>query len=98
MNLIKLQSLLPKQISDLQVNAEVGGAQVCKLWHEYAGQYFLNNIMENHEAINFRDGVLTILTNSPEIAEEIRRQKHKIIFLINRTLGRNLITSIRFRP
>lgn len=97
MNLIKLQNLLPKQIKDLHLNAEVGGAQVCGLWQEYAGQFFLANIMDNHEAINFRDGVLTILTNNPAITEEIKHQKHKIIFLINRALGKGLVVSVRFR-
>lgn len=97
MSLEKLQSLLPKQINELHLKAEVEGSQVCKLWQEYAGQFFLAHTIDNHEAINFRDGVLTILTNSPEITEEIRAQQHKIIIRINRALGHNLVTSIRFR-
>jgi len=79
------------------LKAEVDGAQVCKLWHEYAKQFFLSRTMQNHEAINFRDGVLTILTSSPEVAEEIQTQKHRIISRINRALGHNLVVSIRFR-
>jgi len=97
MSLQKLQSLLPKQIKDLSVKAEVDGAQVCRLWHEYAEQCFLSRVMENHEAINFRDGVLTILANSPEITEEIQTQKHRIISRINRALGKNVVISVRFR-
>lgn len=97
MSLQKLDSLLPTQLDQLHLKAEVEGAQVCKLWHEYAEQFFLSRVMENHEAINFRDGVLTILTNTPEIAQEIQTQKYKIIARINRALGRNLVTSIRFR-
>ncbi len=97
MSLQKLDSLLPKQIKDLHLRAEIDGMQVCKLWHEYAEQFFLSRTMENHEAINFRDGVLTILTNSPEIAEEIKTRKHKIIARINRALGKNLVVSVRFR-
>ena len=97
MNLVKLQSLLPRQIKDLHLKAEVDGAQVCKLWHEYAGQCFLSRTMENHEAINFRDGVLTILTNNPEITEEIQTQKHRIISRINHALGKNVVISVRFR-
>ena len=97
MSLVKLQSLLPKQIEDLHLNAEIGGAQVCKLWHEYAGQFFLSSAMRNHEAINFRDGVLTILVSNPEITEEIQRQQHKIISRINRTLGQPLVQTLRFR-
>lgn len=97
MSLQPLQSLLPKQIEDLHLNAEIGGAQVCKLWQEYAGQFFLSRTMQNHEAINFRDGVLTILVSSPEVAEEIQSQQHKIISRINRSLGHNLVVSVRFR-
>ena len=96
MSLQKLQSLLPKQIKDLHLKAEVDGAQVCKLWYEYAGQFFLSRTMENHEAINFREGVLTILTNTPEIAEEIQTQKHRIIARINRTLGQGVLLKIRY--
>ena len=97
MSLQKLQSLLPKHIKDLHLKAEVDGAQVCKLWHEYAEQVFLSRTMRNHEAINFRDGVLTILTSTPEIAEEIQTQKHRIISRINRALGKPIIYSVRFR-
>ncbi len=97
MNLQKLESLLPKQIKDLHINAEVGGEQVCKLWHEYANQLFMARTMQNHEAINLREGVLTILVNSPEIAEEIQRQQHKIISRINRSLGKPMVISVRFR-
>jgi len=97
MSLQKLQSLLPKQIKDLCLKAEVEGSQICKLWQEYAGQFFLAHTMDNHEAINFRDGVLTILVSSTEVAEEIRTQQYKIVARINRTLGKNLILSVRFR-
>lgn len=97
MSLEKLQSLLPKQIKDLHLKAEVEGFQVCKLWQEYASQFFLAHTMDNHEAINFRDGVLTILVSSPEVAEEIKDQQHKIVARINRALGHNLVTNIRFR-
>ena len=97
MNLQKLESLLPKQIKDLSLNAEIDGAQVCMLWHEYADQFFLSKTMQNHEAINLREGVLTILVNSPEIAEEIQRQQHKIISRINRSLGKPMVISVRFR-
>ena len=97
MNLQKLQSLLPKQIKDLHLKAEVGGEQVCKLWQEYANQLFMARTMQNHEAINFRDGVLTILVSSPEIVEELRAQQHKVISRINHTLGKPLIKTLRFR-
>ena len=97
MNLQKLESLLPKQIKDLHINAEVGGEQVCKLWHEYASQFFMVRTMQNHEAINFRDGVLTILVSSPDVAEEIQSQQHKIISRINRSLGKPLVKTLRLR-
>jgi len=97
MSLQKLESLLPKQIKELHTQAQIDGAQVCRLWHEYASQFFLNNTMEKHEAINFRDGILTILVSSPEVTEEIRAQQHKIVSRLNRTLGKNLVQSLRFR-
>jgi len=97
MSLQKLDSLLPKQIKDLQLKAEVDGAQVCKLWHEYASQFFMAHMMDNHEAINFRDGVLTILTSNPGVAEEIKNHQHRIFACINRALGKKLVVSVRFR-
>lgn len=97
MSLQKLASLLPENITELQTNAQVEGAQVCQLWNDYAQQYFLATINNKHEAINFRDGILTILISSPEVAEEIKSQQYKIVSRINHSLGHNLVASVRFR-
>ncbi|MFH1088414.1 MAG: DciA family protein [Patescibacteria group bacterium] len=97
MSLQKLSSLLPENITELQTNAQVEGAQICQLWNDYAKQFFLKTIIEKHEAINFRDGVLTILVTDPAVIYDIRSQKHKIVAQVNHILGHNLVVSVRFR-
>ncbi|MBU1092619.1 DUF721 domain-containing protein [Patescibacteria group bacterium] len=97
MSLQKLANLLPEDITQLQTNAQVEGAQICQLWNDYAKQFFLKTIIEKHEAINFRDGILTILITDPAIVYNIKSQKHKIVSQINRALGHNLVVSVRFR-
>ena len=97
MSLQKLASLLPKDAQQLQSNAQIEGVQVCQLWNDYAQQFFLKTILEKHEAINFRDGILTILITDPAIIYDIKNQKHKIIAQINNALGKKFVVSVRFR-
>ncbi|HAR54725.1 TPA: hypothetical protein DCR79_00310 [Patescibacteria group bacterium] len=97
MSLQKLSNLLPENITELRTNAQIEGAQVCQLWNDYAKQFFLKTISEGHEAINFRDGVLTILISEAAFADEINNQKHKIMASVNHALGKNMVVSVRFR-
>ena len=97
MNWHKVDKLLPQKIDQLHLRAQIDGAQVCRLWREYAAQFFLSKIMNSHEAINFRDGILIIAVNTPRYLEEIKTQQRKIVQLINKTLGCSLIKRVRYR-
>lgn len=92
----KINELLPQETKQLQQRAQVEGAQVCRLWQEYAGRFFLERIIKNHEAINFREGVLTITVANPEYLSELRAQQYKIIGLINQALGKRLVKTVRY--
>lgn len=97
MSLQKLSNLLPKNSQQLQSSAQIEGAQVCKLWNDYAQQYFLDMINQNHEAINFRDGILTISVASLHIKSELKTQQAKIISRINHSFSSPIVKLVRYR-
>lgn len=92
----KIAETIPKDIDKLSSAAQVEGAQVCKLWHEYAARFLLPKALGAHEAINFRDGVLTISVTDSTYLSDIRSQQRKIIRLINQALGGNLVRKVRY--
>lgn len=92
----KIAEAIPKDIDKLSAGAQVEGAQVCKLWHEYAARFLLPKAMGAHEAINFRDGVLTISVTDATYLSDIRSQQRKVIRLVNQALGGNLVQSVRY--
>jgi len=92
----KISEAIPRDAKTISRGAQVDGAQVCKLWHEYAAQYFGPIAMAAHEALNFRDGVLTISVADATYLLDIRRQQPKIIRLINQALGGNLVKTVRY--
>ena len=97
MNWHKVGKLLPQKVDQVHFRAQINGAQVCKLWREYAAQFFLSKIMDNHEAINFRDGILVITINTPRYLPEIKTQQRQIVQLINRALGHSLVKMVRYK-
>jgi predicted nucleic acid-binding Zn ribbon protein len=97
MNWQKLSKILPPEADKAHLRAQVEGAQVCKLWCEYASQVFMARTMRHHEAINFRDGILTVTVTDSTIVSELKAQQRRIIRQINRALGKTLIHSVRYR-
>lgn len=97
MNWHKVGKLLPQKVDQVHFRAQIDGAQVCRLWREYAAQFFLSKIMDNHEAINFRDGILVIAVNIPRYLPEIKTQQHQIVQLINRALECSLVKRICYK-
>ena len=97
MNWQKVDKILPKEMATVQSRAKIEGAQVCRLWHGYSGQLFLSRTMKNHEAINFRDGVLTVVVSNSLIAAELKPYERRIVSQINRALGKSLVHSVRYR-
>lgn len=97
MNWQRVDKLLPAQAGELQERAQVAGSQVCRLWDEGVQKLFLARTAKNQEAINFRDGVLTVAVASPLVAGELKAQEARIIRSINRALDKPLITAVRYR-
>ena len=97
MSFQKLKQILPQETTNLHLRAEVGSKQVCMLWQKYAVKWFSNYIMNSHEAINFRDGVITIIVRNSLLVSQIRPYQNKIIEAINLSLGKKLVKSIKYR-
>ena len=93
----RVDKLLPKEAKDLSTRAQVAGSQVCRLWEEYAGKLFLARTMKNHEAINFRDGVLTVAVESSLVAAELKAYEYRIVGQINRALDKDLVRTVNYR-
>lgn len=93
----EVKDLLGDRINKLGLQGPTDGATVVTLWNKYASQIFLSSVMSQSEAINFRNGVLTIMAGNPICAQEIMYQQYKIINQINKELGRETVKRIRFR-
>lgn len=93
----KLKQILPKDKTSLHLHAEVGSKQVCMLWQKYAAKWFSDYTMKSHEAINFRNGVITIIIRNPLLVDQIKSYQNKIIESINISLGKRLVKSIKYR-
>lgn len=98
MSWLKIKEVLPQKVDSLRLRAQIDGAEVCKLWQAYADKLLSQSINENHEAINFRDGVLIISVAHPIYLSEIRSQQFKIISLVNKALGHTLIKKVKYFP
>ncbi len=96
MNWHKLNKVLPQKVSNLSDRAQIDGVLVCRLWQEYAAKFFLTSVMQNHEAINFRDGILTINVSIRRHLPEIKAKQGRIVRLTNKALGKNLITKVKY--
>ncbi|MFA5270012.1 MAG: DUF721 domain-containing protein [Patescibacteria group bacterium] len=92
----KLTETIPSDAKNISQNAAIDSGQVCKLWQEYAAKFLLDKAMAAHEAINFRDGVLTVSVTDATYLTDIRYQQRKITRLINQALGTNLIKTVRY--
>lgn len=92
----KIAEAIPRDVEHISQNASIDSAQVCKLWHEYAAKFLLSRAFGAHEAINFRDGVLTISVVDPEQLINIRSQQRRITRLVNQALGASLVKTIRY--
>ncbi len=92
-----LDQLLGGRLKHLKLNKQVEGANVCALWQKYANKFFLKSIMENHDAISFREGVLTVLVTNPIYSQEIRNQEWKIVLAINKELGDKVLKRVVYR-
>ncbi|OGB74268.1 hypothetical protein A2V68_00690 [candidate division Kazan bacterium RBG_13_50_9] len=92
-----MSKILPEGARQLKSRAQVEGAQVCKLWHEYAARFLLSKAMEAHEAMNFRDGVLTIEVTDLTYLFEIKACRPKVIGLINKVMDGGLVKRVRYR-
>jgi len=96
MNWYKLNKVLPPKISNLSDRAQIDGVLVCHLWQEHAAKFFLTSVMQNHEAINFREGVLTVNVAIRRHLPEIKAKQGRIVRLINKALGKNLVTKVKY--
>lgn len=93
----QLKELLPKRLNHLGLAPQVDGATVCRLWEKHASQVFLKTIMENHEAISFRDGVLNLSVANPIFSQEIKHHATRIVSAINQELGKETVKKVLYR-
>lgn len=93
----QLKDLLPKRINHLGLAPQVDGATICRLWEKYANEAFFKTIMDNHEAISFRDGILNIAVANPIFGQEIKNQAGRIVSAINRELGKETVKRVAYR-
>ena len=93
----EVKDLLGDRINKLGLQGPTDGATVVTLWNKYAGEIFLASVMSQCEAINFRNGVLTIMAGNPICAQEVMYQQHRIMGKINMELGKEVVKRIRFR-
>jgi len=97
MNWQKIAEAIPRDAKNISQNAQVDSAQVCKLWNECAAKFLLDGAMRAHEAINFRDGVLTISVGDATYLDDIRHREYRVIRLINQALGATMVTNVKYK-
>ena len=68
-------------------------AQIKKLWRDLMSE----TIDKFTSEITYTNGILTVYLTSSAMREELNRGKDKIINLINKELGENLIKKIIFK-
>jgi len=68
-------------------------AQIKKLWHDLMSE----TIDKFTSEITYTNGTLSVYLTSSAMREELNRGKDKIINLINKELGENLIKKIIFK-
>lgn len=90
----RLNDILPESVN---VDHEDEVADVCDLWHKYANQVFLSKIMNSHEAISFRNGVLVISVIGSIFLYEIKKHERGIVRKINQELGEDRLIKVKYR-
>jgi predicted nucleic acid-binding Zn ribbon protein len=96
MNWQKVADSIPRDAKNISQDASVDGATVCKLWQEYAAKALLGRAIQAHEAINFRDGVITISVTDSTYLDDIRSQQRRVTRLVNQALGSSLVKTVRY--
>ena len=92
----RIAEAIPRDAKNISRAAQIDSAQVCRAWHEYAAKFLMDGAMRAHEALNFRDGVLTISVGDATHLDAVRFQQRKIIRLINQSLGSDLVKTVRY--
>jgi len=92
----KIAESIPRDARSISRSAQVDSAAICKMWQEYAAKFLLDRAIGAHEAINFRDGVITISVIDATYLSDIRYQQRKIVRLINQALGGSLVKTVRY--
>ena len=96
MNWQKIAEAIPRDAKNISKVAQIDSAQVCRSWNECAARFLLDGAMRAHEAINFRDGLLTVSVTDATYLIDIRYQQRKIVRSVNQALGTNLVQTVRY--
>ncbi len=91
-----ISDYLKKSINKAGISRQVQAAQVCHLWKEVIKVMFNQEAAEKSQAIRFKGGTLTVAVLSSVLAQEFKFKEEEIIRRINKKMGGDLVSRIRF--
>jgi len=89
----KIDRLLGQTAKQYNLETAVNKHQAIKHWKEIAGA-FVEGAKELTQAIDFKQGVLTVACLSREVANKVKILASRIISALNQVLGRQVVFAV----
>lgn len=86
---------LKKSIAKAGISKQIEAVKVCDLWEKKICEIFGPQVAEKSQAIQLKNGVLTVAVLSPVLAQEFRFKEDEIKKELNRG-GSEYVRKIRF--
>jgi hypothetical protein len=90
----KIDNLLQKTAKEYHLESALYAYQVSKYWEKVLGEFF-QDASNKTKITEFKKGVLTVACLCKELASEIKILAQRIIYALNKLLGRRVIYSIQ---
>ncbi len=88
-----IQKVLPNKLKQYKLEAAFYKHQAIKHWNEAAGK-FINQAKDQTKAIDLKNGILVVACLSKELAYEIRMIVERIVYEINKLIGKSVVFGI----
>lgn len=92
-----LAKILPKTINKFGLQREVEAALICEKYRRLAAQLVHADALKHTAPKSFRAGVLTISVENSAWAEQVVKNKEKLVAEINKELGKKAVLNLRTR-
>lgn len=94
---IHLKDILSRHIEQSGISQQIEAAQAVEKFNEIIAEMFGKSILKRAKAMHLRNKILTVMCLSSVLTQEIYLKQKRIIKELNKRLGREAVSALKFR-